>query len=306
MATLWAREKSPPRLNAEERLRWRSDAWPKSAISPPFDRPGLVSTSQVLDYHTYGFGDEAGPGTLAGGEPHNALVQTRQHECTFARDGVLNCLGVFIWVDLGVGAPPRVGGGTLDESAGVASEDGAGEAGEADEAGEAGEAGEGAFEHRFPFGAATSAPAEGGKRLNDFTSLCTAGTMRERTHVTNWMNPLLLLPQPTLVRKGERLLVVTRAAADSVHPSYSFELTLLPNLTSASGTEAGGASGSTKSGGKRASASGGRPIGTVEVSFAEIYPHYDDDAEEGEEGEESEEGKEGEEAEEEADGGDEE
>ena len=82
--------------------------------------------------------------------------------------------------------------------------------------------------------------------------------MRERTHATNWTNPLVLLPSAVRVQAGQRLRVVSRSDAATEHPSYRFELALLP--------ESG-------------SSSGAREVGTVEVRFADLYPHFDDDEE---------------------------
>jgi hypothetical protein len=155
-------------------------------------------------------------------------VQTREHVFLFTRDGVLNCLGVFIWVDLGIGAPAEV-----EEEPVEGSSDG--------------------FAHRFPFGAGgcAAAGAAGAARLNDFTSLCTSETMREKTHASNWMNPLLLLPQPATVVAGDRLRVRSRSSADSIRPSYAFEFELLPK---------GGAV---------------VPLRTLTIKFRDLYPYYD-------------------------------
>ena len=139
-------------------------------------------------------------------------VQTREH--------------VFLWVDLGIGAPAEV-----EEEPVEGSTDG--------------------FAHRFPFGAGGCAAA-GAARLNDFTSLCTSETMREKTHASNWMNPLLLLPQPATVVAGDRLRVRSRSSANSIRPSYAFELELLPNK--------GGA---------------GVPLRTLTIQFRDLYPYYD-------------------------------
>ena len=145
---------------------------------------------------------------------------------------MLNCLGVFIWVDLGIGPAAEISEDEMPR-------------GPAD-----------GFAHRFPFGAdsgagaAAVAAAESGVRLNDFTSLCTPDTIRERTHATNWYNPLLLLPQPTAVRSGDRVRVVSRSAADSIRPSYAFELQHLP---------LGG---------------DGVALGVLTVDFNDIYPYY--------------------------------
>ena len=48
-ATLWAREESPRRVDAGERLRWRSDANPTSPIPPPFQRPAGFIYMKFVD-----------------------------------------------------------------------------------------------------------------------------------------------------------------------------------------------------------------------------------------------------------------
>lgn len=197
----------------------------------PIGEMSLARSSAVLDMQDFGGSARTKRETGATEE-----VQTREHLFTIARDGVLNCLAVFIWVDLGIGPAAEI---SADEMS----------PGPAD-----------GFAHRFPFGAdsgagaAAVAAAESGVRLNDFTSLCTPDTVRERTHATNWFNPLLLLPQPTAVRSGDRLRVLSRSAADSIRPSYAFELKHIPRNGDAG--------------------SDGVPLGVINVEFNDIYPYY--------------------------------
>ena len=204
----------------------------------PIGEMSLARSSAVLDMQDFGGSAQAKRETGA-----VEAVQTREHVFSIARNGVLNCLGVFIWVDLGIGPAAEISDDETEISEGEMS----------------GGPAEG-FAHRFPFGAdsgagaAAVAAAESGVRLNDFTSLCTPDTIRERTHATNWFNPLLLLPQPTAVRSGDRLQVVSRSAADSIRPSYAFELQHFP-LDGEAGSD-------------------GVPLGVLNVEFNDIYPYY--------------------------------
>eukprot|EP00966_Prymnesium_polylepis_P298723 6903441-Prymnesium_polylepis.1 len=153
------------------------------------------------------------------------MVQERRHELVVSRAGVLNCLGCFLWVDLGAGQPF----------------DGVDEA-EAD-----------AFlEPRFPFGDHSLPAAQG--RCNEFTSLCSAGTLAAGSYASNWQNPLLLLPSPAFVRPGDRVVVRTHATAHSTRPSYMFEVGLLP-----AGSPAGAAL-----------------LGRFRITFDDLYPDYGD------------------------------
>ena len=193
----------------------------------PLDAMSLACSSAVLDMQDFGGSTQAKMETGAAEE-----IQTREHVFTVARGGVLNCLGVFIWVDLGIGDPAAI-----PEPETVCN-------------------GADGFAHRFPFGAGEGvgeAAAATGTRLNDFTSLCTSDTIREQTHATNWMNPLLLLPQPKAVLAGDRVRVRSRSSADSICPSYSFELAHLPLNAVGDGV----------------------PLGTLDIQFRDIYPYYD-------------------------------
>ena len=69
----------------------------------PLGEMALARSSGVLDMQDFGGSARAKRESGAAEE-----VQTREHTFTIARDGVLNCLGVFIWVDLGVGAPAKI------------------------------------------------------------------------------------------------------------------------------------------------------------------------------------------------------
>ena len=176
----------------------------------------------------------------------SSQVQSRESLFTFEHDGVCNCLGVFLWVDLGLGGPSK-------EASAVPCTDGGGGGG--------GER----FQSRFPFGASALGRGEGSERLNDFTSLCTPETCANRTHATNWLNPLLLLPTPVRVLAGERLCVRTCAAADSTTPSFSFEVELLRTCPAGGGAAA------------RTS------LGTLTVGFSDLYPDYGTGGADGEE-----------------------
>jgi hypothetical protein len=224
-------------------LRARCERTTRHPPTAPLGRLASVwsqGSSAVLDMQDFGGSTLEKEAT---GAAHD--VQTREHVFTVARDGVLNCIGIFIWVDLGIGAPAEV-----PECAAADAGDDAGMGGCSDVA---------RFVHRFPFGARVGsagstafAAAPTDARLNDFTSLCTAETMRDRTHASNWMNPLLMLPQPAPVHAGDRLRVRSRSSADGIQPSYAFELLHLPRKQ-----------------GK------GVPLGRLDVTFRDLYPYYD-------------------------------
>ena len=135
-----------------------------------------------------------------------AAAQERTHEFAIRHAGELNCLGCFLWVDLGIGEPSP--GGTAAVAGG-----GSG------------------LESTFPFGdqsALSLLPTLPGepRLLNDFTSLCCDDTQANHTYVSKWQNPLLLLPRPARVAPGDTVHVITRAAADSLRPTYRFEAKL--------------------------------------------------------------------------------
>lgn len=226
-------------LDACEDVYIDSYAKPKSILVPqaPIGEISLTGSSAVLDMQDFGGSQQDKEATGAAED-----VQTREHVFTVIHDGVLNSIGIFIWVDLGIGAPADLPESPTDE--------------------EELDAGSGnsqpGFEHQFPFGSNLSPPDA---RLNDFTSLCTAQTIRDQTYATNWMNPLLLLPTPTPVSKGDRVRVRSCSSAGTITPSYHFELFHLPSQ-----------------GGKRKDGKGEAnavPLGKLDVSFRDIYPYYE-------------------------------
>ena len=225
---------------------------PKALLVPcaPMDTLSLTASSAVLDMQDFG-------GRVAEKRETGATeaVQWREHTFAFTRDGVLNAFGIFIWVDLGIGAPADLPEGVADARDDSPAPEDCPEGCPAQDA---------AFPHRFPFGAGAGAGkaaarlAASGARLNDFTSLCTPMTIREQTHATNWQNPLLLLPQPVAVRAGERLHVRSCSSADSDRPSYAFELTHLP-----------------EPGAGTTDTAAGTALGSLVIEFKDIYPFYD-------------------------------
>ena len=239
-------------LDACDTVLCDSHSRPKVVLAScaPLERLALSNSSATLELYDFHRGAAL------------RTVQVREHEFVFVKDGVCNCLGVFIWVDLGVGGPSP------------------------DAKSVARVAGEARLPSRFPFGAnvaatagderpgASGAPVRGAaptSALNDFTSLCTPETLSSRTHATNWLNPLLLLPAPAHVKAGDRLSVRTRAAADTTRPGYAFEITLLRP---------------SRVGGSKARSS--TALGTLEVAFEDIYPDYGQPEGEGEDGSEDE------------------
>ena len=110
-------------------------------------------------------------------------LQRRHHEIEIEMDGVLNCLGCFLWVDLGTGAAATPG--SEAEAAFNAAFDGGEQ--------------ERTFPSTFPFGDPAFGPSATPEeeqqetvdaRCNDFTSLCSRRTLRERRYASNWQNPL--------------------------------------------------------------------------------------------------------------------
>lgn len=173
-------------------------------------------------------------------------LQRRHHEIEIEMDGVLNCLGCFLWVDLGTGAAATPG--SEAEAAFNAAFDGGEQ--------------ERTFPSTFPFGDPAFGPSATPEeeqqetvdaRCNDFTSLCSRRTLREGRYASNWQNPLLLLPTTTHVRAGDRLLVATAAAANSTRPRYRFEVALVRR---GSGTVV--------------------PLGRLDISFDDLYPDFGD------------------------------
>ena len=68
---------------------------PKLLLAPaaPLEDMALCASSRAFE--VYDFGADA---------PLDA-VQRREQEFVVAKDGELNCLGCFVWVDLGIGQP---------------------------------------------------------------------------------------------------------------------------------------------------------------------------------------------------------
>jgi hypothetical protein len=211
-------ELRPDSLDCCESLLCNSEGpQPKLLLAPaaPLDEMALCSSSCAFEL--YDFGNAAPLDT----------VQTREHELTVEKDGELNCLGCFLWVDLGIGEPAPLP--HKDE-------------GEDEE-----------FESRFPFGDASLLLPHGSKPLNDFTSLCTTQTLRS-TYASNWQNPLLLLPTTARVRKGDRISVTTVASADTLTPSYRFEVTHHPGERHQPAVS----------------------LGRLDITFDDLYPDYGD------------------------------
>lgn len=183
----------PDSLDGCESLLCNSEGpQPKLLLAPaaPLDGIALCASSRAFEIYD------------CGAAMPLDTVQTKAHEFVVAKDGELNCLGCFIWVDLGLGepAPPSEDNDKEDE----------------DESG---------FKSCFPFGDGSLPGGSGSKRrLNDFTSLCTEQTLRNSTYASNWQNPLLLLPTAACVRRGDRVCVTTVAAADTLTPSYRFDV----------------------------------------------------------------------------------
>jgi len=205
---------------------------PKVLLAPAAPLPAMALATESRAFEAYDFS----PG-------HDIqLGQVRQHKLVIRRAGELNCLGCFLWVDLGVGRaspatarqpPPRAVGSHV---------------------------GEGDLACRFPFGHHAAFPADEGasRSLNQFTSLCSEATVRDATYASNWQNHLLLLPKPTPVRPGDVLSVTSRVAAGRVRPTYEFELSLQPVKDGAAL----------------------RPppvsLGKLLVTFDDLYPDYGD------------------------------
>jgi len=206
---------------------------PKLLLAPaaPLARMALCARSCCLE--AYDFAPDA---------PELQLVQRRSHELHIARAGELNCLGCFLWVDLGIGEP------ALGDAAPPPADD---------------DDDDGPFDGAFPFGdesalsllptLAAAAPGQPRSRLNDFTSLCCDETQASHTYASNWQNPLLLLPRPARVAPGDTVRVVTRVDADSLRPTYHFEATL-----------------------HRAAGGGEVSLGRLEVSLDDLYPDMGD------------------------------
>jgi hypothetical protein len=240
-------ELSSASLDGCENLYSSSAVEPKVLLVPcaPLDELGLSATCAALEMYRFGHGARLSD------------VEARVATFEMSRDGILDCLGVFIWVDLGLGGPSPSQGTEARESP----------------------AASGALPSVYPFGdtslegavADSEGDSEGGMggapRLNDFTSLCTGHTRRARTHATNWMNPLLLLPTPTRVRAGDTLRVCSSVRANSTRPSYDFELTLY-RRADVGGEHAGG-----RKDGRRVAP---ETIGTLHVGFEDLYPDYGD------------------------------
>jgi hypothetical protein len=211
----------PASLDTCESLLCNSTSRPTLLLAPaaPLADMALCNTSAALE--VYDFGSD---------EPLDT-EQAHQHEFIVSKDSELNCLGCFVWVDLGIGEPaPR----TDDASGGSAR-----------------------FESRFPFGDSAVSGAlgcAGQQQLNDFTSLCTTETLSNCTYASNWQNPLLLLPATAKVRRGDRICVRTRALANTLTPSYHFDVTHRP-------ANGGG---------------GAVSLGTLSVTFDDLYPDYGD------------------------------
>ena len=174
-----------------------SEARPRLLLAPAAPLADMALCERSCCFEAFDFAPDA---------PELQLVQTRTHELRVTRAGELNCLGCFLWVDLGIGEPSP--GGTAAVAGG-----GSG------------------LESTFPFGdqsALSLLPTLPGepRLLNDFTSLCCDDTQANHTYVSKWQNPLLLLPRPARVAPGDTVHVITRAAADSLRPTYRFEAKL--------------------------------------------------------------------------------
>ena len=269
----------------------RSEA-PTVLLMPcaPLDEIALSRASAVLEDHRFGASSNSRSHSRSHSQSHSRStlgdtamrgVQRRDASFKVARDGVLNALGVFIWVDLGLGGPSphaalaHTGGEAPSGPPAAPTVANAATSTAGTTAGPAAAHGTVGLHSAFPFGDARlherpRSVREGGQEgvgdeaeegahahshaLNDFTSLCTPATRAARTHATNWMNPLLLLPRAVRVRRGERLHVRTVAVAASEQPSYEFTLSRLQ----ADGLSDGQ----------------GEAIGSLRVGLAELYPDY--------------------------------
>jgi len=162
------------------------------------------------------------------------------------RSGKLNCLGCFLWVDLGMGEPhdpaaERSADQTSTKDLPSTSQRTVGDS-------------DSSFASCFPFGDHSLVDLDG-RKLNDFSTLCCDDTLRNGMYASNWQNVLLLLPKPTHVCSGDRLRVVTRSEADSLRPSYRFDATLY-----------------------RAGCAPARaiPLVRLNITFDDLYPDYGD------------------------------
>ena len=171
-----------------------------------------VALSDCRYFEDYDFGADEVP-----------LVQTYEHDFVVARDGELNSLSCFLFVDFGTPARrgPRCDG--------------------------------------YPFGdprLATAGPSNTDNQLTHhyipprvYPSTAIARIPRVAPHNTsgddapltmslssngsyssyasNWRNPVIALPRTVDVRKGDRVLVTSHTDVTSQHPSYSFAVRVL-------------------------------------------------------------------------------
>lgn len=224
-------ELTPKALDGCENVYVDHAERPSVLLAPcaPLAELSLSRTSSLLEMHRFGVGEMLD------------AMQARESVFVLERDGLLNGLGVFIWVDLGIGGPSPASATTTDAAAAASASAGGGD---------------GSLLGSFPFGDASLllSPSPPSPLLNDFTSLCTPETVSLCTHATNWMNPLLLLPRPVQVKRGERLRVRSIARAGSERPSYRFDLALLRLSGREEEEEVA--------------------LGSVEVGLEQLYPDY--------------------------------
>lgn len=160
------------------------------------ERYMLVRNSSAFEYFDFNSKVEAKslpqqiPSTLG-----VELVQEKQHKFVIQASGVLNVLCLFIWVDLTLTARIPVDEGQEKS-------------------------------YRFPFGDKKlklrqyQIPQEN-TTPNYITSFYHRSS---EVYASNWMNPIILLPDPQEVKTGDVVRVSTLSKLDSFSPSYSFSI----------------------------------------------------------------------------------
>jgi hypothetical protein len=128
------------------------------------------------------------------------LIQEYTHRFEITKEACFNSLCCFIWIDLDLAPTPR-----LPKHTSLAS---------------------------FPFGderfppneeseeAKKGAPKEAPNHISSFY------TEKSASYASNWMNPILILPNPRDVVVGDRIEVLTKVKLDSLKPSYNFQVYL--------------------------------------------------------------------------------
>lgn len=158
----------------------------------------LTNKSSFFEYFNFNSKQEGKPAAPDAEVPPTRgvdLVQEYDHEFHIEREGLLNSLCIFIWIDLGFGGSPlekKPNGKTA-----------------------------------FPFGdeRLLQLCSDSKKEQNHIGSFFHPKT--KNTYASNWMNPILILPKPQQVATGDIVKVTTKAQLDSLTPSYSFLSTLV-------------------------------------------------------------------------------